>query len=334
MALNKDDINLEILIKQNILRVSFSFKYDIDVLYNLFIQPCHYQEIFNECMDEVKCIKGISSLNVIGSEFKMIFRRTGECKLKVEKVIETPTFKLLDIRFSDEPANFRFNAIYKFYKNTAEPLTHFCYEFKFRNPQELSYHQVQFNTSDYINLYNSFNNYVQKKTNLTTEQVESIVIERNINSLWEVLQDWKRFQALAPIIADRIEYKEDKDQGANGALIKLIFEKNDCNIIHVLKVQSSFKNEESAELIVSLLNSNLKSLSQDLVFNLYRLREGQCLLTFKHVFKKIVDNGYLEEFSISKRNILNLLRDNLYCEKRNAYHSCDDNSTLDDITTT
>jgi coenzyme F420-reducing hydrogenase delta subunit len=66
-------------------------------------------------------------------------------------------------------------------------------------------HQIQFNSSDYINMYNSFNKHLQHQTDIITEQVESVVIDRNINNLWEVLQDWDKFQKLAPTIADRVE---------------------------------------------------------------------------------------------------------------------------------
>jgi hypothetical protein len=56
----------------------------------------------------------------------MTWRQSDICKLRVETIIETPTFKLLDIYFLNEFINFHFNAIYKFYKITTESLTYFC----------------------------------------------------------------------------------------------------------------------------------------------------------------------------------------------------------------
>jgi hypothetical protein len=333
MEINPEEnkFNIEILTKQNILRVNFKFKYDIDILYNLFIQPHHYKEIYKGFIIDYKCIKGNPYLNSIGSEFMCLWRDNNKSKLRIENVIETPTFKLLNFYiYSIESTNFRINSIYKFYKNSTESFTYHCYEFRFETPQALSFHQVQFNTSDYIKMYNTFNKYVQRQTNIT-EQVESVVIDTGIDSLWEVLKDWNKFRELAPTIADKVEYDEPNGGSAdNSGLIKLVFEKDSCNIVHVLKIQRSFKDEVRGELIVSLLNSNMKSLSQDLVFCLYSLGEGQCVLIFKHVFKKIVDNGFLENLSKSKQIILTSLRDN-FINKKNPNYAGDDNSTLDDV---
>jgi hypothetical protein len=333
MAIENDDddnkLNLEILIKQNKIKINHIFKVDIDIIYNIFIQLHHYKEIFNGLIHEIVCLEGKPILNSKGSQFKLIWRDV-ITRFRIANVIETPTFKKLNFYFYEiMPTEFCFNVLYKFYKNTTEPhLTYYSYEVAFQSPQAMSFHQIQLSSYDYIDVLINFENHVQKNVK-TTEQVESVIIDCDIDSLWEVLQDWGKFKELAPMIADKVEYERD----VGDTHIKLLFNSKGGDIVHVLRVIKCFRGDREARFILSLLNSSLKSLSQDLEFSLYSLGGGQCIFIFRHVFQRIIDKGFLKELSKNKRLILNSLRDNIVSKKKekdSIHFSCNDSTTLDE----
>jgi hypothetical protein len=260
----------------------------------------------------------------------MMWKGNASSKLRIQNVIETPTFKLINLYYySIASTDFKLNTIYKFYKSTIEPGTHYSYEAVFENAQALSYHQIQFSSYDYTKVFNNFCKYVQKGTSII-EHVESVVIDADLNDLWEVLENWGKFQELAPTIADKVEYEFSNTKGKEYSHIKLMFD--NCNIVHVLKLITSLKGEDSALFVVSLLNSNMKSLLQDLEFSLQSLKDGQCLLIFKHIFrqKQVIDTNFLEQLSKSKRKILTSLRDGL-SKAKSVYNSCCDSSTVDEV---
>jgi hypothetical protein len=333
MAIYQEEskLNFEIFIKQNRLLISYKFKYDIETLYNFFIQPSHFKEIYNEFINEFICIEGSPTLNSKGSEFIMVWKENISSKLRIQNVIETPAFKLINLyHYSIASTEFKLNTIYKFYKSTIEPGTHYSYEAVFESPQALSFHQIQFSSYDYTKVFNNFCKYVQKSTSIT-EHVESVVIDADLDDLWEVLEDWGKFQELAPTIADKIEYEFSNAEDKEYTHIKLMFD--NCNIVHVLKLITRFKGNDSALFVVSLLNSNMKSLSQDLEFSLQSLKDGQCLLIFKHIFrqKQVIDNTFLDQLSKSKRKILTSLRDGFSMKAKSVYNSCGDSSTVDEV---
>jgi hypothetical protein len=303
--LTDNQLTWEILVKHNKLVVSHIFKHDIDIVYKIFIRPSCYREIYGSLMHELHCINGKSMLNSLGSEFSFLWGTNINAKFRVSEVIETVTYKsLLFDYYSVEPSEFKYGLVYKFIKNTSEPLTYFTYSLIFKSPQALSFHQINFSSQEKLDILNNMSKILVKYTQCT-EQVESILIDCDLTGLWQILQDWKKFHKLAPSMADCVEY----DSNIDDVRIKLRFD--NCKIEHILKLIRSHKDDCSGELVLCLYSSNMKSLAQEVLFNIHRINERQSLLIFKHIFKRIIDQTHLLELSNSKKQILEQLRDNL-----------------------
>jgi hypothetical protein len=314
---NTPELSYEILTQYNKFIVTHVFKYDIDDLFNIFIQPENYRDLHKPHITKFKKAKGENKLNSVGSEFQYIWSGEKHCRFRVKEVIDTPNFKSILLYYQVEP-KFVYNIKYNFYKNTTEPCTYFIYEIIFDTFQALSHHQINFNSEEKEAMINNYYHLLTKVVK-ETEQVESIVLDSDINSLWALLHDWKKFHQLAPSIADEVDYEEVCNDDVR---IRLKF---NCNIEHVLKLISKYKDDYSVEYILTLLNVE-KTIPQDVYFNVISLNGYQCLFSFKHVFKRKIDSSFLEGLSKGKRKILEQLKANI--GKFNL--SDDENSTTDE----
>jgi hypothetical protein len=303
---NPDTFYQELLMKLNKCRVSHIFYDNIDRVYNLFKSIKHYKSMHKGYFEDIMCINGNENDFSSGSEYKSFWKDT-ENKFRVEDIVNTENFKEIHIHFYDiGDYDHRFRVMYKFYNNTTDDYTYWCYDIVFNSSQALSYYQQTFNDNDCIKLFKNFDKYLYTGTT-NIEQVESIVLDIGFKDVWNTITDWKTFQKHVPIIADSVEYERSSDQRIS--LIKLVYKHDKSE--YYLRVLRFVLDSYSGDYDLLLFSSNSKFASQEMRFKVISLVE-KTLLVFKHVFSKFVKTKVLKDLSQNKKEILTTLKKSMH----------------------
>jgi hypothetical protein len=303
-----DYYNYEILTESNIVRSSYIFNESMERVFLFTTSITHYKQIYKSIISDIICLKGNPEAFTIGSEYKFKYKNEHSVRLLIEDKIETPDYKSVLIYYYDiQPSEFRYKLNLKFYKDTVEKrFTYYTYDFMFSSPQSFKFYEANFNARELKKLLIEMDEYFHSNSE-GLEQVESIVLNTSMKKVWDIITDWKVFQKHVPIIASRIEYERNCE--GEIALIKLYYDNDKTE--YYLKVKRLCLKNYVGEFSLLLFTSSKSFPSQEFHFNVIEINTNRCMLIFKHVFLKYVNSQMIEELSINKKEILNILRKSL-----------------------
>jgi len=131
-------------------------------------------------------------------------------------------------------------------------------------------------------------------------QFESIIIEKNINSVWNLITNWKKLSEVAPLIADDVELKGDPKN--IDSVIKLFF--IDKKMMCLLKVKEIDATGCNWTYHLECFDGFPKVPLQEIQFNLIKIDEDSCFLSFNHIFKEAINPKLIMSIEPDKRKIL------------------------------
>jgi hypothetical protein len=290
-----EDLNMEIILKENKIRFSHVFDYDMDTMYHYYIIPENFQAIQAPFMTHITCLQGENKLNAVGSKFEMIWKGVQSMKVRIEKTSENEFFKTLRYKvYSIMGTDFTYFASFSFYKISTNNSTCFTHELMFESPQALSFFRVAVGGRDSIAILKNMNEFYYKHVK-NIEHYDSIIVNSDFEKVWASISDMERFAQHVPFINNSFCYPNDNRRNV------LV---NGDGEVYKLKVNSCIKDCNKGEYSLGLLRGNTSIPSQTVSFIAIDMGDNQTLMSFKHVISKLIGHEDIELLTENKKDIL------------------------------
>jgi hypothetical protein len=293
---------------ENKLCVSYVFKDHIERVFEIFKNKESGTEIYKDFMDYLYITKG-DDFATKGNELKFQWKDTLTVDMLVKDVIDTLNYKKVHFQtLKVQPLGINYEVIYHYYWNTIERTTLYFVETIFDNPEILKYVNSTYNQVEKIAICKKAEKLLQKSTSLLT-QMESVVILKNIQSVWNVITDWNIFKKYCPMVCESVSYEGSSE--ALNTKMHLLNGSMEKTCEYHLKVIESRVGENQRNYTLDLYDGVPKSPQQELQFLLIDINEKCTFLSFKHVFKQPIKYDLIYAIQKDKKQILSLLKKNL-----------------------
>lgn len=292
--------------KINDMRLICSYVYNdsIQRVWNCFRLPEIFNLTIKDNADHITLIKG-QHYGEVGTEVEFGWKNSFVVRFQVQEVINTEIYK--KIRFYTSriyPLDFKYSCVFHFYWNTIEKNTLFQHELIFDDPNALRVIDYKHNKQEKLDMCRMIEKILSKRTE-DLIQFESIIINTNIEKVWDVISDWKTFQTYVPLIAEQVDYGGDDPRNVGTRI----------NIEHPskyskfsLRVIKSLNTEEKKEYFLELFKAEPISPKQDLKFSLIFVNDDITYLSFKHEFREPIKFELINSITREKKHILKELK--------------------------
>ena len=291
----KNDVNLIF---------SYVFKDNINRVWDCFRLP----EIFNQTIknkaDNITILNG-KHYGEVGTEVEYQWKNSMIIRFEVKEVINKEFYKR--IRFYStkiEPFDFKYSCVFHLHWNTIDKTTLFQHELIFDDPNSLKIIDLKHNKQEKMEMCKIIEKILAKRTE-DLYQFESIIINTNIEKVWEVISDWKIFQKYVPIIGEQVDF-EGGDPKVVGCRINIGHLSK--NTKFSLKVLECLNSTDRKEYVLECLEGEPVSPKQELHFCLILVNEQITYLSFKHQFKESIKYELISSISREKKHILKELK--------------------------
>ena len=135
-------------------------------------------------------------------------------------------------------------------------------------------------------------------------QEESIIINADIESLWNIITDWTIFNKHVSQVGENIEYNGIPN--AVGTCMKITYNttKSFSNLRVIYSNKNKSKNIKEYEFIEECIDGKPKYPIQHCIFKMIKINSKFTYLNFKHEFKQPVRFDLIRIIGIEKKNIL------------------------------
>jgi ribosome-associated toxin RatA of RatAB toxin-antitoxin module len=288
----------------------YVFKDHIDRVWDCFKSPEIYVEALKQQANTMTITKG-SDYSEVGTTVEFNWKNEIFNVFEVKEVINTKNYKMNKLYSTKlEPLDFKYTYINHFYWNTHDQTTLYKNELIFENFDALKIIDFKFNKQEKFNLCKYIESYLSQKLD-DLFQYESILINVDLDTLWQVVTDWRLFQRHVPFIAEEINIQGNPTDV--GAVINVRHNaKNNKYSLKVLKVENEI---DKKEYDLELFDAQPVCPKQILKFSLLAINKNHTLLSFKHEFKEMIKHNLINSIAEEKKNILLELKKKL--EKKN-----------------
>jgi ribosome-associated toxin RatA of RatAB toxin-antitoxin module len=280
----------------------------IDRVWEVFTNTEIYNSILGNYVLDMKTTKGKSYADV-GTRAEFRCAKLNEIiKKRVKDVENLPeTKKIVFDMLITSPFEFKYLMIYTFYWNTIQRRTVFIWDFVFSLPnthqEYLAEIKIKTEEIDKKIIMKRFEEYLMRHPeNLFQE--ESILINANINQLWEAITDWNIFKNCVPSLNGNLVY-QGPPRLVDTIIHLYLTARNAEFHMKVTKVEES---EEKREYSMHYFAGLPQGPKQDLTFILYPIGEDRCLVNFRHDFRQWVSNKQISLIENEKKSILMQLK--------------------------
>ena len=150
-----------------------------------------------------------------------------------------------------------------------------------------------------------------KKYSEEIVQNESVILDKSQSEVWNIISDFNVFIKHVPFVADIAEYQGDPKVVGTKVVLKWTDKKVTC-FIRIVSIEN---DEANTNWIITLeCYDGIPQISKQLIiFNVMRISNEKCFLTFKHKFSSQLKVDYIALLSKEKKKILSRL--SLYLSK-------------------
>lgn len=277
----------------------YVFKDHIDRVWECFTSPEIYSAALKQQADSMNIIKG-STYSEVGTQVEFNWKNEIYSIFEVKEVKDSKNYKMNKLySIKLEPLDFKYTNINHFYWNTHDQTTLYKNELIFDDLEALKIVDFKFNKQEKLGVCKHLENHLSQKLD-NLNQFESILINVEIETLWQVITDWKLFQKHVPFIAEDIQLEGNPNEiGANIHIKHLA--KNSRYSLKVLKVDNDI---EKKDYDLELFNAQPVCPKQFLKFSLLAINKNHTLLSFKHEFKEMIKYNLINSIAEEKKNIL------------------------------
>jgi len=284
----------------------YVFKDHIERIWECFKSPEILANAVKIQAKKMTVTKG-SDYSEVGTTVEFYWKDEIYNEFQITEVVNTKYYKMNKLYSTKlEPLDFKYTYINHFYWNTSDHTTLYKNELIFDDVDALKIIDFKFNKQEKLELCKYIENYLSKKIE-NLYQFESILINVELERLWEVIKDWRIFQRKVPIIAEEIQH--EGDPLLIGSIIHVSHpSKNSSYSLRILRVEDQ---EDKKELELELFDSKPNCPKQVLKFGLLSLNKNHTLLSFKHEFKEVIKYILINSIAEEKKNILSELKKNM-----------------------
>lgn len=278
---------------------SYVYKDLIEKVYDVFISQEAFLENYSDLLSEFILLKG-ENLGAVGTEFSFTWKNILKLKCKILENTNEPYFKYFKEKVvCNDPCDFTFYLTRFFYWNSVERTTYFVHEHYSEDPIFAKISDENTNSDEQIMILKRYENYLHKLNN-NFNQTESILINKNINFVWDTITNWNLFTKVSPLIGQSVEYYGIPIE--IGTKFKVSLESK--NIVYYFKVANNISNEDSREFHLECYTRDLCKPIKLLIFKLKNIADKLTFLEVKDIFLNDVKYSTIHYVSKDKKIIL------------------------------
>ena len=311
------------LLKSNNLKQSnlkyyftYTFKESLNNIYSTFSNIKTFNnEIFSNLYSNIS-FSHSENLDEEGNILKFCWKNFYNIQFLCTQKTSSKNFKSFTVKTISisEFTNGNFSLKCKFFYNSCERNTLLVLEFFFDYDIGYELFKDEVTNNDLINICNNIDE-IEIKSKKNIEQIESIIINTNLNDVWNLITDFEKCfngNYKNVIKLNVVNEKGEKIIGNElliGNVIKVI--KDDNKIISDLvitdikidkenfyyKIEMETKNNEK-------FNNDFIILKQNVIFGVKKLEENISFLYIKHLTKDFISDEKLNTLSLIKKKLL------------------------------
>jgi hypothetical protein len=292
-----------------VIRVNHTFNAPIEKVFQMITNPVSYVKIFSPFIEDFKYLNEGKTYATKGAEFIYTWKKIMPVltlHVKVIEVVDDPNYKMINLYFQAiKPKSMKFNTIYKFCRVSTEMQTFMAVGIFFNSYESFHIHDCLLNDEEKLSILKNMENYLLEQYEFYQE--EAIILEADIQRVWEVVTNWKDFKRHVPEVAEEVtvEYNQGDED----------------NTIELIKLKEN-KTEQSLKVVTKEFNGNIgvytmtttegaNSPPQEIIFRLLSIDCAMCYLVVRHNFYEPVPCKYVQLLSKKKKRILKTLEKSL-----------------------
>ncbi len=289
-------------------KLSYSYMFDerIERVVSLWTNSLVYKNLYSNFLEEINFIKGESfaekgAKTIARCKLDLTFQME---VMDVEKREDYTKIVLDHSLIDNNTQKLKSTEIHHFYWNTVQCQTILITEIVVYEETFYNYLKTEKNEEERMNIYKKFDDYI-KRMPYCYEQAESVIIQKDQETIWPVITNFELFKNYAPGLGDYVKY--DGDPLKENTILHVYF--NDNTKEFHLKVIKHYIEEEKRVYGLSYFAGLPKAPCQDLFFILIKFAENKSLLIFKHVFNKYVKFKLIKKIADEKKQLLKTLKE-------------------------
>ena len=316
---------IQTLLKSNNLKQSnlkyyftYTFKESLDNIYSTFSNVKTFNnEIFLNFFSNIS-FSHSENLDEEGNILKFCWKNFYNIQLLCTQKTASKNFKSFTVKTISisEFVNGNFSLKCKFFYNSCERNTLLVLEFFFDFDIGYELFKEEISNNELINICNNIDE-IEMKSKKNIEQIESIIINSNINNVWNLITDfekcfngnYKNINVVKLIVVNEKGEKIIGNKLLIGNIIKVIKDENktisDLIITDIkidkescyYKIEMETKNNEK-------FNNDFIILKQNVIFGVKKLEENISFLYIKHLTKDFISDEKLNTLSLIKKKLL------------------------------
>lgn len=316
---------IQTLLKSNNLKQSnlkyyftYTFKESLDNIYSTFSNIKTFNnEIFLNFFSNIS-FSHSENLDEEGNILKFCWKNFYNIQLLCTQKTSSKNFKSFTVKTISisEFVNGNFSLKCKFFYNSCERNTLLVLEFFFDFDIGYELFKEEISNNELINICNNIDE-IEMKSKKNIEQIESIIINSNINNVWNLIIDfekcfngnYKNINVIKLIVVNEKGEKIIGNKLIIGNIIKVIKDENktisDLIITDIkidnescyYKIEMETKNNEK-------FNNDFIILKQNVTIGVKKLEENISFLYIKHLTKDFISDEKLNTLSLIKKKLL------------------------------
>ena len=316
---------IQTLLKSNNLKQSnlkyyftYTFKESLDNIYSTFSNVKTFNnEIFLNFFSNIS-FSHSENLDEEGNILKFCWKNFYNIQLLCTQKTSSKNFKSFTVKTISisEFVNGNFSLKCKFFYNSCERNTLLVLEFFFDFDIGYELFKEEISNNELINICNNIDE-IEMKSKKNIEQIESIIINSNINNVWNLITDfekcfngnYKNINVVKLIVVNEKGEKIIGNKLIIGNIIKVIKDENktisDLIITDIkidkescyYKIEMETKNNEK-------FNNDFIILKQNVIIGVKKLEENISFLYIKHLTKDFISDEKLNTLSLIKKKLL------------------------------
>ena len=278
----------------------YVFRDHIERVWECLKSPQITCEALKPTVEAIPVLKG-SDYSEVGTVTQFWWKGTMYNEFEVKEVINTKNYKMIrQYTTLLEPLPLKYTYISHLYWNSHDQTTLFKSELIYEDLDAFKVMDLTYTKQSKIDFCKGFENYMAKKLE-DLFQFESILINIDIEALWQVITDWDLFQKLVPFIGEEIKHEGNPLQIGS----KIHINNSIINSQYSLHVKKVLNEAEKKEYILESTESTQPLCpKQNLIFSLLTIKKNFTSITFKHEFKENIKHSLINSVSEEKKNIL------------------------------
>lgn len=285
------------------LKSYYIFKFKIEQVWKIISHPAKLLLSLGEWVDKLKYTEDNQIKELIFEE-EMKFKKNSilsfrwksifQCKHDIKEIIETDFYKkIIFDSYAIYPFFIKYQIIYNLYWDSVEENTLLIHEVVCEENNKLFQNDQEQNIKERYVMFKKIEELLKNDLSALYQE-EAIILDININQLWNIVTDWRLLKEYVPDICSEILYQGDPQE--LGTEMKIINKEKNKNGYTYLRVIEIVKNNQQ-KIKQNYNNENLSQSinEEDEINNLDGKEEFKAISNKKNISQNlptIIESNY------------------------------------------